>query len=38
VSNSFGRVTRWWLKRFQKANRLPADGVAGPKTWKALRK
>jgi hypothetical protein len=38
VSNRFGRVTRWWLKRFQKANRLPADGVAGPKTWKALRK
>jgi hypothetical protein len=38
VSNSFGKVTKWWLQKFQKANHLPADGVAGPATWKALRK
>lgn len=38
ASSTFGAPTAWWLKRFQKAHRLPADGVAGPKTWIALRK
>ena len=38
VSTTFGRTTQWWLKRFQKAHKLPADGVAGAKTWAALRK
>jgi len=38
LSDSFGAPTAWWLKRFQKAHKLPADGVAGLKTWAALRK
>jgi len=38
VNDKFGKITKWWLQKFQKANHLPADGVAGAKTWAALRK
>lgn len=33
----FSRALRWWLKRFQRAKGLKADGIAGPQTWRALR-
>jgi peptidoglycan hydrolase-like protein with peptidoglycan-binding domain len=34
----FDAATRAALIAFQKARRLAADGIAGPKTWAALRK
>ncbi|MEG1894168.1 MAG: peptidoglycan-binding protein [Clostridia bacterium] len=33
----FGMKTQSALKAFQKANRLTVDGIAGPRTWKALK-
>lgn len=32
----FGSKTAGAVRRFQKANSLPADGVIGPETWAAL--
>lgn len=32
----FGRVTERAVKRWQSSNGLTADGVVGPKTWKAM--
>jgi N-acetylmuramoyl-L-alanine amidase len=38
INTSFGMVTRNSLIRFQKDYGLPADGIAGPKTWLTLKK
>ena len=36
VDGRFGNNTESVLKQFQKENNLTADGICGPKTWKAL--
>lgn len=36
IDGKFGSKTEDVVKAFQKANGLTADGVCGPKTWKAL--
>lgn len=36
VDGDFGKETEMAVKQFQQDNRLTADGVVGPKTWKAL--
>ena len=36
IDGIFGPDTRGALTRFQRQNRLKADGCAGPQTWKAL--
>ena len=36
IDGNFGKATETAVKEFQKAHGLTADGVAGPKTWKAL--
>lgn len=38
LNRSFGRVTRWWVKKFQKENGLKPDGIVGRATWRKLRK
>ena len=38
LNSAYGRITLWWVKKFQRSHRLKADGVVGPATWKALRK
>lgn len=36
IDGDFGKETEMAVKQFQQDNRLTADGVVGPKTWKAL--
>lgn len=36
INSYFGDATRSAVRRFQKAHHLHADGVVGPKTWRAL--
>ena len=36
IDGNFGKETEMAVKQFQQDNRLTADGVVGPKTWKAL--
>jgi len=36
IDNRYAGRTHLAVKAFQKAHRLPADGVIGPNTWKAL--
>lgn len=38
IDGKFGPKTEAAVTRFQKANGLQADGIAGPKTWAALAK
>lgn len=38
VTGHFGAHTQAALKRFQHSHGLKADGVCGPKTWRALRR
>lgn len=37
INNGFGRITRSWVMRFQKARGLEVDGVVGPQTIAALK-
>lgn len=36
ADGEFGRVTQTAVIRFQRSKRLPANGIVGPETWKAL--
>lgn len=38
VDGSFGSITETYLKKVQEQLDVDADGIAGPKTWKALFK
>lgn len=37
INSGYGRITRAWVMRFQKARGLEVDGVVGPQTVGALR-
>lgn len=37
TSSELSSISGGKLKRFQKDHKLPADGVAGAKTWAALK-
>lgn len=36
IDGSFGKQTKSFVEKFQKANRLLEDGIVGPKTWDTL--
>ncbi|WP_268747714.1 peptidoglycan-binding domain-containing protein [Cohnella kolymensis] len=38
LTKNYGKVTRRSVQKFQRHHGLPADGIAGPRTWAKLKK